>query len=138
MPTLNIELIDRIIAHLTEHPEEHNQKIWGRRDECGTRACVAGWAIILSGHDLWKVKTSNLVNRRYEVLSFHGLNNSPSIVAGKLLGLSRDQQNCLFLDATRHTRGMINRLLFLKETGNVHRFNSGDWCVYCDEGGKES
>ena len=37
-----------VLDHLIHHPEQHDQDIFGYRDECGTRGCVAGWTILFA------------------------------------------------------------------------------------------
>lgn len=47
---MNKERIEQLIAHLkTLKPREFNMEIWGKRtsDECGTVACIAGYAVSL-------------------------------------------------------------------------------------------
>lgn len=47
----DIERLDRALAHIEVHPEQHNQHVWMRpgntegRVDCGTAACLAGWVI---------------------------------------------------------------------------------------------
>lgn len=40
----NWDLLDRAIAHIDAHPEEHNQREW----VCGTTACIAGHMVMLA------------------------------------------------------------------------------------------
>lgn len=46
----DIERLDRALAHIEAHPEQHNQGAWvqspGDRVNCGTAACLAGWVVI--------------------------------------------------------------------------------------------
>lgn len=68
-PTRNTELMLKVWTHLTEHPEAHNQRDWGRRSwnsldvhvpgveivyekVCGTTACLCGDGLLLSGYQL--------------------------------------------------------------------------------------
>lgn len=54
---MNIALMRDVLKHINEHPETHDQSQWhdpGATDdytlgawECGTTACVGGWATIL-------------------------------------------------------------------------------------------
>jgi uncharacterized protein YjbI with pentapeptide repeats len=46
--TVNIELLDRALAHIDAHPEQWDQTAW-----CGTAQCIAGWVCTLAGvkHD---------------------------------------------------------------------------------------
>ena len=43
----NVELLERVMQHIDDHPEQHEQAVWVRH-ECGTAACFAGWAALLS------------------------------------------------------------------------------------------
>lgn len=48
---MNTELGRRILDHITAHRDQFDMGIWGRFDpECGTAACLAGWAMLLSGY----------------------------------------------------------------------------------------
>lgn len=51
------ELAEKVLAKVTEYPEQHVQAIWVRDAEaplvdevnlCGTHACLAGWAVLLN------------------------------------------------------------------------------------------
>jgi hypothetical protein len=48
LPTLNLKLIYDTLDHIDEHPEEWNQAMFA----CGTTACFAGHAMLLSGYNL--------------------------------------------------------------------------------------
>lgn len=48
---LNIELLKAIRDKIASTPEAYDQETWGRKDgqaPCGTAACIAGWACVLS------------------------------------------------------------------------------------------
>lgn len=50
-PPLNEKLLDCVLKHIEEHPDEHNQNNWIslREDtECGAVCCFAGWACLLT------------------------------------------------------------------------------------------
>ena len=49
----NTELAEKVHAFITLNPDQYQQSDWTleSESECGTRACVAGWAAIL-GRDL--------------------------------------------------------------------------------------
>lgn len=51
----NVDLLNRTLAHIEEHPEQWNQEYWAVRgvDGCGTAYCFAGHAAVLSGVPLW-------------------------------------------------------------------------------------
>lgn len=43
----NVQLLEKVMQHIDDHPEQHDQSTWVRTD-CGTAACFAGWAAILT------------------------------------------------------------------------------------------
>jgi hypothetical protein len=45
----NTELGYRVLDYIEAHPQEWDQRIYLRKDHCGTAACFAGWAVLLSG-----------------------------------------------------------------------------------------
>lgn len=63
-----------VAEHVTRHPETLNMGIWSLHRPCGTVACIAGWAIHLSGTDLDLAKAEGL-----------------SVTAIGLLGLTEDE-----------------------------------------------
>ena len=51
-PVLNVPLLTKVLDHITANPKEWNQRVFVREATCGTAACVAGWAVIMTGHTL--------------------------------------------------------------------------------------
>lgn len=52
MSELNIELLKQVRDKIATTPQAYNQETWGQPSAaapCGTAACIAGWACILSG-----------------------------------------------------------------------------------------
>ncbi len=49
----NVELIEKILKHIDEEPKRLDMNAWVKDRECGTTACVAGWACILDGRATW-------------------------------------------------------------------------------------
>ena len=50
---MNTELGRKVLDHVTVHRDQFDMGIWGEPDtECGTVACLAGWAMLLSGYRL--------------------------------------------------------------------------------------
>ena len=47
----NVELLERTMRHILDHPERHDQAQWIA--PCGTAACFAGWSVLLSPN--WEV-----------------------------------------------------------------------------------
>ena len=41
----NVELLEKTMQFIKDHPEKHNQAEW-----CGTAQCFAGWAVELAGY----------------------------------------------------------------------------------------
>lgn len=56
----NTELGRKIIDIIDTEPERFEMGHWGEVTECGTTACIAGHAMLLSGY------TYNVVHDRYE------------------------------------------------------------------------
>lgn len=60
LPERNVQLFQRTLDHSYEHPEQHDQNVWvqlparadaaGPQSACGTAACPAGRAVLLSGY----------------------------------------------------------------------------------------
>lgn len=51
MSTPNAELAYRVLDHIDAHPEQWRQSVYIGPAECGTAACFAGWACLLSGEE---------------------------------------------------------------------------------------
>lgn len=101
--TLNIPRLTELRTFLAEHPEQHNQGIWGEKDaECGTVACAAGWTVLLFDPSVraefdrkknWWSLTSVVREVRGE--EWPGV----PYVARELLGLPWSASNALFYEA---------------------------------------
>ncbi len=91
----NDELIDKVIDYIREHPEEWNQDVWGFKAPCGTEACFAGHALLLSGY------TFEHGFRDPEGCSIWGVPDT----ARELLGVTDDQSRLLFY-AVNHYNGI--------------------------------
>ncbi len=53
---MNVELLRKIQAHNTEHPEQLDMACGAIPDSCGTAGCIAGLAVLLAGlnaRDKW-------------------------------------------------------------------------------------
>lgn len=68
-PQLNTELFEKIKQKITENPEGLDMNKW--RDRCGTVMCIAGWACVLSGEDIMKVKYIPYVGAKLLGISFN-------------------------------------------------------------------
>ena len=120
--TPNVELLESVMRHIDDHPEQHDQRVW--INECGTAACFAGWACLLSG---WQV---GLSSDSYDniVISSDTLTKRPTaIVAMELLGLSWETSLTLFQGD--NTREMLH--LMVKDLVNGDELRG--WDEYRDE-----
>jgi hypothetical protein len=78
--TRNVELLQATMQQILDNPEQHDQMSFVDENACGTTACFAGWAALLSG---WSVRQIRLANCMYSV-------------GAKLLGLTDDEASILF------------------------------------------
>lgn len=47
----DMELIERTMAHIVDHPEQHDQTmVWRDYQTCGTPGCFIGWAMYFDGY----------------------------------------------------------------------------------------
>lgn len=94
-PTRNVELLERTMQHIDDHPEAHDQCIWV--NDCGSAACFAGWAALIhfgpsvcngaGGYQLPSPYGDPLPNGAFPPMSFQ---------AARLLGLTMVEANTLF------------------------------------------
>jgi hypothetical protein len=43
----------KVLDHVTAHREQFDMSEWGYNDpECGTKACLAGWTLLLNGYTI--------------------------------------------------------------------------------------
>jgi hypothetical protein len=104
----NAELAYRVLDHIDAHPEQHNQAVFlrtpgGMADEveaitpevvaqhCGTTACFAGWAALLSGLELDRFSGDAILP--------DGLTRDIELTARDLLNLTPPQSDELFYAA---------------------------------------
>lgn len=58
---MNVELLRKVKEHILDEPQRLDMSMFGQRTEgemappCGTTACIAGWAVILSDPKLFTV-----------------------------------------------------------------------------------
>lgn len=48
------KLAAQILEHITAHPEQHDQVSFGEKNDCGTTACIAGWAALLTDNAFFR------------------------------------------------------------------------------------
>lgn len=113
MPTLNVPLVERIIQQLIDHPETHDQNMYGQRTACGTTQCVAGWAVLFSGKDLvWEEYGTNpgdAVAGRVYAAPGDVDSRDIDVIAAELLGIEAVPAKSLFYDM-RDTHHIVARL----------------------------
>lgn len=85
--TRNYALIEQVWQYIQDHPRQHRQNSWFSANSCGTTACFAGWATLLSGY---KTVGVSLVRRP------GGDRLYVSEVARDLLGLTFEEGKVLF------------------------------------------
>lgn len=108
---MNLELLNRVHKQIETQPDTWNQALWIQQADCGTTACVAGWASLLSGwepanqHPAFGVDMVEKQARRLHVQE----------AAWGELGLNEEQAAYLFNEY--RTRKQIDRF--------VERANAG-------------
>ncbi|MBO0676755.1 hypothetical protein JRC04_04685 [Mycolicibacterium sp. S2-37] len=105
----NVELLERVMQHILDHPEQHFQGSW--ITSCGTAACFAGWAAMFSGMSAREV---------YE-------HDRMKDVGAELLGLTAGEAFVLF--TSWNTRDMLQLMVKDLVNGDALRDN----LTYLDE-----
>lgn len=49
---MNVTLLQKVLDHITAHPEEHDQNFYAIRRDCGTTMCVAGHTVVFAGYTI--------------------------------------------------------------------------------------
>lgn len=111
IPPYNTDLMIQVRDHVIEHPETHVQNIWVSRNECGTTACIAGWAVQLSGVEADKHQLSE-----YGETSRTADGRSVNLLATELLGLTDIEASHLFIESTTEDAALF-RLEAMIEAG---------------------
>jgi hypothetical protein len=62
----NVELLQRTMQHIKDHPKQHRQGMV--MDYCGTAGCFIGWAALLSGWSVQRVRFAPMVECGAELL----------------------------------------------------------------------
>lgn len=119
-PTLNVKLLQRVLAHIEADPAHWDQDAWAvQAPGCGTAYCFAGWAVALAAPDatfLWgpKFHGSGVSDGASQVRLADGEVHSIGSLARELLGLDVEQTADLFygfeadtLDGLRRVVGRI-------------------------------
>lgn len=108
----NAELAYRVLDHIDAHPEQWYQPQWVTRPDgadCGTAACFAGWASLLSGDEpAWEFAGDEAT----ETILVKAGGGEPRMVgvrAAELLGITPDDKFDLFHE--HNTREDLGRLV---------------------------
>ena len=99
VPKLNVRLLRRILRHIKADPRRYNQGTWGVEKPaehggppCGTQACIAGWAVLLS---VPRRNWLRWISRSDEEMK-NGEKSCIRARAKKLLGLTEEEAQYLF------------------------------------------
>src|ERR1700726_2874983 len=94
LPKLNVALAMKVKKHILAEPKRLNMSFWmgnvtGDIDAppCGTQACIAGWACLLS---VPKNKRREIITKEKRYIF------DPSVVGQKKLGLTNNEADILF------------------------------------------
>lgn len=111
-PTPNAELMWRVLDQIDAYPELWDQGYWFTVTDCGTAACVAGWACLLSGDKPFPLlgKLEDLpVGEQVSYVDVQGWTRLARVRAQELLGITEDQADALF--HYENTRDVLGRLV---------------------------
>jgi hypothetical protein len=102
--SMDVDLAERVLKQITEHPETHNQGNYGMRykSSCQTTLCIAGWAAQLSERATieWQDDSSPWSDIEAVVLDDqrgHTNRVDPYTAGMQLLGIGVGEANLLFL-----------------------------------------
>lgn len=121
--TINVPLLRKVLEHITAHPEEHDQEVWGiSGPACGTKFCLAGHVVQATGHQLVWMDPLDWEREVYgaeAALAVVDDWRTVPAVATEELGLDADQEQGLFWEAqtlddlwrlaSEYTNGEITR-----------------------------
>lgn len=110
--TPNADLMYQVIDQIDAHPELWDQGYWFTVTDCGTAACVAGWACLLSGDKPFPLlqKLEDLpVGELVSYVDVKGWQVWARDRAQKLLGITDGQADALF--NAENTREDLGRLV---------------------------
>jgi hypothetical protein len=149
-PSINKELIGKIIQSIQNSPAHHDQKHWafvpgmtGRaiqdgeykitaesiENDCGTACCIAGWALLKSNYDF----IIEVVNK-YPITRFMERGTNEIMDASKIRRTAEDlmsdeyRLDQIFYDMDE--KRALSQLMFLYENGDLPElepFPSSEW-----------
>ena len=95
----NWPLLYKVLDHVKEHPEEHDQQYWFTKIEtstCGTAACFAGWALLFAHPEAKPEWVQDDAHRTYLLEDEKGECWDVATLAAHELGLDKYEANHLF------------------------------------------
>lgn len=116
------ELLERVMAHIEAHPDQHSQGSYFTPTACGTTYCFAGHAAVMSGAEpptfhagkSWFVSNDTLKSFAPGLSRYEDMEEPMhvSTFAGVKLQLSDVQRNFLFSAATTvpELRAMVDAI----------------------------
>jgi hypothetical protein len=118
----NAERLLDVLTFLAAHPERHDQNFWLKKRDCGTVACLAGWAVLRNGYvEHYAPEIPDFFRGVYRSDDPHQELRHVSYVAEEVLGLTPDEGARLFDEqntltdlwrlADEFTDGEVSRLL---------------------------
>ena len=141
--TYNSALADEIAGIIGGTPERHRQYLWasvpGRREftpatarnDCGTTACVAGWAAILTLGEEWTLDDAWAVSWLPDE---QAVRISIRSAGQQALGLTRQQADWLF-DSCLHREEVLWALKWLRDHQDAGYEDLDDGFSSCQEAG---
>lgn len=129
MTERNIPLLQETMQQILDHPELHIQGWWFTKLHCGTAACFAGWACLLSGEQA--------------VFEGYGSHRADRLANGawaqtwatELLGLTTKETSKLFYSSNPRSvlELMVKDLVNGDEMGTMKFYyeEAGEWTPSC-------
>lgn len=117
----NAERLLDVLTFLEAHPDKHDQDYWIKKRDCGTVACLAGWAALRNGYVESYTGVPSFFLGVYRSDDPHQELRTVSHVAEEVLDLTPEEGARLFSDqnsltdlwrlADAFTDGEVGRLL---------------------------
>lgn len=93
----NAELAYKVLDHIDTDPKSWAQSMWYTETTCGTKACFAGWTVLLAGHEISPDPT--------EYMDYSAIDGDENALLGKVaisdLGLQGVTVKCRCTDRCR-------------------------------------
>lgn len=102
--TINTEMFQRVYDQITQHPETHNQVVFEEATHCGTKRCVAGWAVAfehgVGDRSIYDGLTEAWPPAHFAAHSRAYYMTETATEAARILGLTDEQACHLFYDVS--------------------------------------